>query len=119
MGDLFSELGNILNPHVAKEQKEIGIQRAVEHADREVEQWSEKAYRLFLEYCQGVYELKTEDARVYAEGKGLELPPTKRAWGAIPLKAAKNGFITNKGIVKSANVKCHQGFTTLWAVVKG
>lgn len=117
MGDLFSTLGDILNPTGA-ELKEIGMQRAIDHADRVVETWSEKAYRFFIEYCKTVEELKTEDARVHAEQQGLEEPPTKRAWGAIARRAAIAGIITKKGIVTASNPKCHMGFTTVWAVVK-
>lgn len=109
---------DLFNQPTGKQLKEDGIKRAVDHADRQIETWSERAYKLFVEYCQTVDTLKAEDARVYAEEKGLEIPPTKRAWGAIALKAAKNGCIINKGIVKASNVKCHQGFTTLWEVVK-
>lgn len=117
MNDLFTTFGDALNP-TADELKELGITRAIEHADRVVESWSENAYRLFTDFCKTVTELKTEDARIYAESQGIEEPPTKRAWGAITLKAARAGVIIKKGVVYSTNPKCHMGFTTTWEVVK-
>lgn len=114
MGDLFNQ------PEPTGEQlKQHGIRQAIEHADNVVESWSIKAYNLFFEYIKTVEQFKTEDARVYAEEKGLEIPPTKRAWGAVVLKLARQGYIKRIGIVTVDNPKAHKGFTALWGVVQG
>lgn len=117
MDDLFSTFAEALNPTGA-ELKELGMQQAIKHADEIVESWSDKAFKHFAAYCQTVDELKTEDARMYAEAQGLEEPPTKRAWGAVAQRVAKAGIIFKKGVVTATNPKCHMGFTTVWGVVK-
>lgn len=115
--DLFTQMAEAVNP-TGKDLKELGIQMAIVHADKVVEQWSDKAYKHFIDYCKMVTELKTEDARVYAEAQGLEIPPTKRAWGAIPMRAAKAGIITRIGYVAVNNPKAHCTTVSLWAVIK-
>lgn len=113
MPDLFDQ-----PEPTGEELKQAGIAQAVQHADVVVESWSEKAHKLFIEYIKNVEQFKTEDARVYAEEKGLEIPPTKRAWGAIVLKLARQGYIKRIGIVTVDNPKAHKGFTALWGVVE-
>lgn len=113
--DLFSQ--PILP--TGEELKADGIRRAVEHADREIDSWSERAYKFFLKYIERRNtEFRTEDARFYAELHGLEIPPSKRAWGAITLRAARAGLIVKSGHAAVSNPLAHKAFASLWKVVK-
>lgn len=119
MPDLFTQPPLPIQP-TGEELKQDGIRRAVEHADRKIDSWSERAYKFFCAFiAQGfVNEFQTEDARIYSELHGLEIPPTKRAWGAIPLRAAKAGLIVKAGHAAVSNPLAHKAFASLWKVVK-
>lgn len=68
---------------------ERGARMAADHADAEIEGWSERAYRLLSEYAVTHYEFMTEDVREWAHRIGLPKPPDGRAWGAVTLRAVK------------------------------
>lgn len=110
--DLFSQP----TEPTGEELKQKGIAQAIRHANQVVERWADIAYLRFVEYLNqpGITEFKTEDARVYAEGKGVEIPPTKRAWGGIALRAARNGLIVRAGFVPCNNPKAHKAVISLW-----
>lgn len=100
----------------AKIARDEGIQKAIDSANREVKNWSDVAYGYLLGYIRNHNEFMIEDIRVSSEGLVPE-PPSKRAWGGIAVKAAKNGFIKRKGFQSVKNVKAHKTPATLWEVV--
>ena len=67
-------------------QGEQGALAAAQHADWDSMGWTQKASVLFLDYARDVMlgqPFLTEDARAWAESKGLPPPPDNRAWGFI------------------------------------
>jgi hypothetical protein len=112
--DLFNQ------PQTGEQLKQEGIAQAIKHADEVVPTWSEKAFAHFVKFViqqrdDSVF--RTEDIRAYAEGQRLEIPPTKRAWGAVTLRAVREGYIKREGFTTSDNPKTHKGIITLWRKV--
>ena len=94
-----------------------GINRAVEHADVTHDDWSVQAYSLFETYVRYISFHETfqiEDFREWTKGRGLPEPPSKRAFGFIPLKAARAGLIEKCGHSKVNNPTAHQAFASVW-----
>ena len=96
----------------AEAKRNAGMERAVEHADRVVESWSDEAYRYLQDFCR-ISEGERfiiEDARLWAAGQGFESPTDERAWGAVIRRAAANGMIRKVGYApaRSSNLspKC-------------
>lgn len=100
----------------ARQARDVGIQRAVEHADRVEPQWSEQAYALALEYAQRHPSFTTEQIREYALARGLPPPPDGRAWGGVLARLAKTGRIQKVGYTPSANRKAHLRPVVVWRV---
>lgn len=85
-----------------------GALAAAEHAEAESMGWTQQASILFMDYARDVVlgqPFLTEDARAYAESKGLPLPPDNRAWGFIAKAMREAGHITFAGYApaKSSN----------------
>jgi hypothetical protein len=85
-----------------------GALTAAQHADWDSMGWTQKASILFLDYARDVMlgqPFLTEDARAYAETKGLALPPDNRAWGFIAKAMRESGHIVFAGYApaKSSN----------------
>lgn len=98
--------------------RDEGIQRAIEHADRENAGWSNRAANLFIEYM-GLYgkghRFKTEDVRIYGKlNDKIEEPPSNRAWGSVARKIVASGLIKSAGQATVTNPKAHCAFATLW-----
>lgn len=102
-----------------RQEKEKGIARAVDHADRELEKWSVLARELFREYITLNSEFGSEDVRAWAHNiKGLPFPPDNRAWGGIVLHFAKCKKIIRIGYAPAKEKKSHCGPQAIWRVVK-
>jgi hypothetical protein len=88
--------------------RDEGIKRAVDHADEKNEGWSDMAFYFLKEYCKVTEEFMTEDVRMWAQRRGLRNPTHRRAWGAVVVRAIKEGFIERKGYapVKTATSHC-------------
>lgn len=101
--------------------RDRGMQRAVDHADKETPQWSVKAYNLFLTWLKEGRprkHFKGEDFRIYCElGELIEKPPSDRAYGSIMIRAAKAGLIKKIGHATTVNPKAHRCFCSLWEKV--
>ena len=103
-----------------EELKEIGIKKAVSHADQVTEKWSEKAYeklKLFLSREINTtqnFEFMTEQFREFCEVTYLDDPPSLRAFGGIMAKAAKAGLIERIGYDNVTNPKAHATPATIW-----
>lgn len=104
--DLFQSIQN----------RDIGMEAAKVHADSKELSWSEQAYKFLLGYCKTNKEFMAEEVRVAATDVVPE-PPSKRAWGSIFMKAAKNEVIKRIGFKKTTNPKAHRTPATLWQVV--
>lgn len=78
----------------AKQRRESGMRRAVEHADAVHENWCEKAMqqlRVFVAQRQGAPFL-IEDFRLWAQFR-VPTPPAGGAWGPVVMRAAKSGWV--------------------------
>lgn len=104
------------------ELRDRGIEKAVDHANQEVENWSEEAYRFLKNFIEAskqsrVYTFMTEQARKESAYFNIKEPPSCRAWGGIVLRAAKEGLIRKVGFGKVTNPKAHCTPATVWEVI--
>jgi hypothetical protein len=98
----------------ARTEQLAGTQRAIDHADAVHEKWSERAYKLLIEYLQEKKRFMGEDVRAYAAEKGFDLPPSARAWGGVIQRAAKEYVIIKIGIGTVKNPKAHLANAAIW-----
>lgn len=97
----------------AQERRDVGIERAEDHANAVEEGWSEAAYSHLFDFCKTVRESKrrfiVEEVRAYALERGFTCA-SERAWGAVIQRAARRGLIVKIGYApaKSSNLspKC-------------
>lgn len=82
----------------ASEKGHAAAKASADRADREINDWTSKATAFFQEYAfLSVDSFLTEEARHYAESKGLPSPPDGRAWGHIAQAAKRAGIIVSVG----------------------
>ena len=99
----------------AETERDQGIERAVSHANRECPAWSEKAYEILRAFIDGYSgQFLGEQVRVYAKIMKLPEPPSQRAWGAIMVRAAREGFIKHVGYAQTTNPRAHAATAHLW-----
>lgn len=94
--------------------RDEGINKAITNADKVHESWSQKAYNLLITYIQRqdrpwLAEKFREDTKYL-----LPAPPSKRAFGAIIVKAVKAGLIKRVGYEQVTNPKAHRATASLW-----
>jgi len=104
---------------LSRKLRDEGMQRAVDHADRENPSWSDKAMGFLDEYLSRLRSqtFRSEDIRKFAEREGLPIPPDKRAWGSIMTKAAKAGKIKKLGWTTASDPKVHKNPVSLWCKI--
>jgi hypothetical protein len=78
----------------AQARGQLGMERAIDHAEREEPGWTEQAVEAIRLYAQGRGDdlFNTEMARLAVEGF-VPAPPDKRSWGAATKRAAALGYI--------------------------
>jgi len=94
------------------ELRDKGIKQSIDNAGTP---WKEKALKFVLSYPGD--EFMTEDVRQYAYRKGLEKPPSERAWGSIILRARKMGWVKFLRYDSVDNPKAHKTPATVWGRV--
>lgn len=99
--------------------KEIGMQQAIDHADSQPPyNWSEKAFKFICSWLDMVpagYQFLAEDIRQQAEhSRSIPLPPSRRAYGSLMVKARNMGLIKAIGTEKVRNPLAHQANATVW-----
>jgi hypothetical protein len=90
----------------ASEKGHAAAKAAAARADREIDDWTQKAVALFAEYAgKAPSSFLTEEARQYAESHGLSVPPDGRAWGHVAKKCQRAGVVASAGFgaAKSSN----------------
>jgi NAD(P)H-dependent FMN reductase len=90
----------------ASEKGHAAAKAAAARADREIDEWTQKAVALFAEYAgKAPSSFLTEEARQYAESHGLSVPPDGRAWGHVAKKCQRAGVVASAGFgaAKSSN----------------
>lgn len=92
--------------------RDSGIATAIENADDKIENWSEMAYACLLSYPGK--EFLTEDVRRWSHENGLPIPPSARAWGAVIVRAKREGVIKFLGYRSVTNPKAHMTPASYW-----
>lgn len=106
--DIFSTTPEPLSP------KDAGIQKAVDHANQVHPSWSDRAYEFLLDYAASISgSFMAEEVRNASAGIIPE-PPSRRAWGAVIIRAARAGVIRNIGYRKVSNERAHSTPAALW-----
>ena len=95
-----------------KALKDQGMQQALEHADAVVDDWSERALEMLVNYPEQSF--MAEDLREWAYKQGLPHPPSERAWGGIIGKARNKGLIMHGGFASVKNQKAHCTPASIW-----
>jgi hypothetical protein len=70
---------------------------AAAHAERVSPGWRDEALEHVRRYAKAHHTFLIEDVRFAAEADGFPAPPSERAWGAIAIRAKREGVITNDG----------------------
>ncbi len=105
-----------LNSLEGNRLRDLGIKQSFENAENNNEFWGECAYSFLLQYAKTNNTFMAEDVRVASKGVVPE-PPSKRAWGAVFVRARKNNLIKSNGFSNVKNPKAHRTPATLWEVV--
>ena len=110
-----------MNEKTAQQLAQEGIDRAVSHADRVIEHWSDLAYEFFLLSIlnRPGKQFRTEQPINHAESHNIPKPPDNRAWGAVIQRGAKAGFIKKVGYEPGTNPTAHGRPVTVWEVTNG
>jgi hypothetical protein len=109
----------VLDIKLSRRARNEGIQKAVDHAEKENVGWNQKAYDFLIKFLNnhnGYF--MAEEVRVYAQQMNFELPPSNRAWGGVILKASRSGLIQSCGIHKVKNKRAHCANAAVWRQVK-
>jgi hypothetical protein len=105
------------NLFTATELKNAGIKQAESHANEVIDNWSESAYIILLQFLsyENANMFQVEQVRSFASKfTDLPDPPSLRAWGAIILRAVKDGRVRHAGYEKTSNPKAHNTPAALW-----
>lgn len=102
-----------MNFKSGEELRDEGIQKAIDNANEASPSWSEMAFKFLQGFAARNKEFMAEQVRE-ASLEQIPIPPSKRAWGAVIVRAAKCGLITRKGYRKVKNKKAHCTPATLW-----
>lgn len=94
--------------------RDRGITRAKDNADDKIDQWSDRAFEFLREFIsfQDI-PFMAEDVWMSAECNVPE-PPSKRAWGAVIVRASRAGLIRRVGYRETKNQFSHRTPATLW-----
>ena len=95
--------------------RDEGIEQALNHANETAERWSEIAYDFLKRYMLDNPVFMAENVREAAANIVPE-PPSKRAWGGVLVRAAKEGLIIKMGFRNVKNARAHCTPATLWAL---
>lgn len=105
-----------LNIFEAKLRRDEGMEQAEDAAISRVRDWPERALEYLKDYP--MLEFMAEDVRVWATERGLEEPPSNRAWGSVIATARKLGIIEHIGYSATSNPKAHRTPASVWRFVK-
>lgn len=90
----------------------IGHKRADDAAKHAGDEWLNEALCAFKNHAIKHKYFTTEDVRSAAPN--LPNPPDKRAWGAVPRIAKKEGIVSAHGWTRANSPTVHGMVVTLW-----
>ncbi len=94
-------------PKSGRELRDQAIERAIKHAG---EPWRLRALEIIWKTARKYEHLTADDYHRVATAMNLERPPDGRAWGAVVIKARKNGWMSPTGDrEKSKRPEVHRG----------
>lgn len=98
----------------ARKARDKGIKKAVDHADQVNPSWSQIAYGHFRTYvAQQKGPFLIEEFREWVKDL-IDTPPSLRAFGALTMKAAREGLIRQVGFAKVRNERAHMANVAVW-----
>lgn len=106
-----------LNLSEARVNRDEGIQKAIDSAERKNPGWSAKAWEMFTDWLSNWpkgFTFQIETFRVSASARGLESPPTARAYGQIAVRARKEGLIKSNGQKPTSGATAHRCYANEW-----
>jgi hypothetical protein len=107
-----------LNILTAIEERDKGMNQAMNHADAVENNWSQSAYQFLLRFLSDKpkgFRFMIEDLRMKAQLlKALPDPPSARAFGGVAVRARNNGIIRSYTLKPVNNSKAHRAFATEW-----
>lgn len=89
---------------VARQERDAGMARALQHAEAEVPAWGSLALSYLRRYAE-THERFPGWFVTHAAGLSgaVPMPPTGKSWGAIFTKAARLGWIAKDGYAQDPN----------------
>lgn len=93
-------------------QRDIGIQKSINHEDYKEPSWSDRAVECVRKYPHKKF--MTEDVRVWSYANGLPKASSGRAWGSVITKAQKSGIIIFHGYDRVKNPNAHRTPAAVW-----
>jgi len=109
---------DLISPEVSVSRvlRDVGMQRAADHADRVEEGWSDRAHGFLVDYVAANRgrAFMAEDIRASAESEGLPPPPDNRAWGSVVSRAVRASIIKRMGYGAQKSVTCHCSPKSIW-----
>lgn len=103
-----------MNAQTAIAERDAGMAQAQDHAEAVIPHWPEFAYLTMRNFVMihGDKPFTSEQAGDWCHGVHLPLPPTRRAWGAVYVRLAKEGAIVQCGIGRA--LRRHNSICPLW-----
>lgn len=98
----------------ARQLADAGMQTAVEHADAVDAGWSDRALEHVRAFATFRERFLGEDVRTWAHEQGLPKPPKACAWGAVMVRAARDGLIARGGYGTTRIPPQHAKPAVLW-----
>lgn len=103
-------------PVTGKEAMRIGIRKAEGTADALDETYRERAYEFLKEYVKSGKPFMCESYREACEVAIGQSPKSKRVFGSMMIRAAKEGLIRKIGIDKVTNPTAHAANANVWVM---
>lgn len=103
-----------------RDLRDAGIERALENANEQIDNWSDIAYSA-LQVFVALHPDQTfmaEDVRNYAyDHLAIPYPPHCRAWGGVMLRASRQGLIRKVGVEPVKTPSNHMANAAVWEKV--
>ena len=94
------------------ELRDAGIANAAKSAG---DAWQTAALAIVRVFAGSHVEFTCDEARLWSESVGFEVPPEARAWGHVMLAAKRAGFIAATDVFATSNdPACHRSPARVW-----